>query len=272
MSKSTHLRLRDMRGVFRLIFEVQDISERHANTAIWRRHLAEGLQQLLGASQVVCHHWGQFTPAGDVQLLEVSHCGWNSAKAMRYWHEQATAHGFRAEPLTDRMSRMTARAGVWPRRSLISDREWERSDVIRGMVDICEFDDVLAALFRLRTDDQVSGLALNRRRGDGRFSVRDLRMLRLLNGELHRIYSEGKLRMMGEQASALDERARLPQRSQQVLELLLKGQSLKEVAGNLSLSRHTVNDHVKVIHRTLGVSTRAELLAHCLGVRPQKRT
>jgi DNA-binding CsgD family transcriptional regulator len=46
-----------------------------------------------------------------------------------------------------------------------------------------------------------------------------------------------------------------------VLELLLRGRSEKEVAAKLNLSPHTVHNHVKEIHRRLGVNSRGELMA-----------
>ena len=50
-------------------------------------------------------------------------------------------------------------------------------------------------------------------------------------------------------------------RYRRVLERLLTGQSEKEVASCLGLSRHTVHEYVKRIYKQLGVSSRAELMA-----------
>jgi DNA-binding NarL/FixJ family response regulator len=50
-------------------------------------------------------------------------------------------------------------------------------------------------------------------------------------------------------------------RLRQTLELLLAGDGEKQIAGKLSLSRHTVHDYVKVVYRRFGVSSRAELLS-----------
>lgn len=58
---------------------------------------------------------------------------------------------------------------------------------------------------------------------------------------------------------------RLPPRTREVLELLLKGRSEKEVARELGLSVHTVHVHVKQLYRKLEVTSRGELLARCLG-------
>jgi DNA-binding CsgD family transcriptional regulator len=46
-----------------------------------------------------------------------------------------------------------------------------------------------------------------------------------------------------------------------VLRLLLTGQSEKQIAKTLCVSRHTVHNHISAIYRLLGVHSRAELMA-----------
>jgi DNA-binding CsgD family transcriptional regulator len=53
----------------------------------------------------------------------------------------------------------------------------------------------------------------------------------------------------------------LSPRQQQTLRHLLAGDSEKQIAGKLSLSRHTVHVYVKGLYRRFGASSRAELLA-----------
>jgi pSer/pThr/pTyr-binding forkhead associated (FHA) protein len=55
--------------------------------------------------------------------------------------------------------------------------------------------------------------------------------------------------------------ARLSEAQRRVLDHLLTGLQQKEVASKLDISPNTVHSHVTVIYRTLGVSSRAELLA-----------
>jgi DNA-binding NarL/FixJ family response regulator len=50
-------------------------------------------------------------------------------------------------------------------------------------------------------------------------------------------------------------------RLRQTLELLLAGDSEKQIAGKLKLSPHTIHDYVKSVYRRFNVCTRAELLA-----------
>jgi DNA-binding CsgD family transcriptional regulator len=56
-------------------------------------------------------------------------------------------------------------------------------------------------------------------------------------------------------------RIKLSPRQQQTLELLLAGDSEKQIARKLKLSPHTVHVYVKAIYRSFGVNSRAELLA-----------
>ena len=57
--------------------------------------------------------------------------------------------------------------------------------------------------------------------------------------------------------------AALTDAQRQVLRLLVRGESVKQVAAALALSRHTVHSHAKEIYRLVGVHSRAELIARC---------
>lgn len=50
-----------------------------------------------------------------------------------------------------------------------------------------------------------------------------------------------------------------------VLDQLVLGKSVREIAEELDRSPHTVHDHVKSLHRKLGASSRGELIARALG-------
>lgn len=57
-----------------------------------------------------------------------------------------------------------------------------------------------------------------------------------------------------------DDDADLSPREYELLQLLARGQSNRQAAEALSLSPHTVGDHVKSIYRKLGVSSRGEAM------------
>ncbi len=50
-----------------------------------------------------------------------------------------------------------------------------------------------------------------------------------------------------------------------VLEQLVMGRSVKEIADELSRSPHTIHDHIKSLHRKFGASNRGQLVARALG-------
>ena len=60
---------------------------------------------------------------------------------------------------------------------------------------------------------------------------------------------------------AKDPTTDLPPRLAQTLAELAAGSSEKQVSLKLGISRHTVHNYVKALHRRLGVSSRGELLA-----------
>jgi DNA-binding CsgD family transcriptional regulator len=66
-----------------------------------------------------------------------------------------------------------------------------------------------------------------------------------------------------------DERAEetrwLTVREQIVLDHLILGKSVRQIADELERSPHTVHDHVKSLHRKLNASSRGELIARALG-------
>jgi DNA-binding NarL/FixJ family response regulator len=53
----------------------------------------------------------------------------------------------------------------------------------------------------------------------------------------------------------------LPPRVRAVLRCLLEGDSDKQIAARLRISRYTVNQYTKAVYRHFGVSSRSELLA-----------
>ena len=64
----------------------------------------------------------------------------------------------------------------------------------------------------------------------------------------------------------------LTQKEQVVLNHLLMGKSVREIAQELDRSQHTVHDHVKSLHRKLRANSRGELVARALGhLTPERR-
>ncbi|WP_051143297.1 LuxR C-terminal-related transcriptional regulator [Humibacter albus] len=71
----------------------------------------------------------------------------------------------------------------------------------------------------------------------------------------------------GEQAESIDELDRLTVREREVMRLIARGYSYKEVAGELFISVKTVETHVSAVLRKLQLSSRHELTAWALARR-----
>ena len=65
-------------------------------------------------------------------------------------------------------------------------------------------------------------------------------------------------------AGGVEDGAALPPRLQQTLVCLLQGQSEKEIAASLRLSRATVHQYITLLYRRFGVRSRAQLLGRVL--------
>lgn len=69
-------------------------------------------------------------------------------------------------------------------------------------------------------------------------------------------------------ANMLHRRQWLSPLEERVMEMLASGYDVPRIAEALSRSRHTIHDHVKSLHRKMGISSRAELVAMALGRMP----
>lgn len=106
----------------------------------------------------------------------------------------------------------------------------------------------------------VSGLGFTRISGGKPFEPAARQLLGLFHAELQRLWEMPAL--------APDPLVGLAPRLRQVLGRLYKGQAEKGIAVDLGLSRHTVHNYIKALHRQFNVASRSELLACCRPYRP----
>ena len=101
---------------------------------------------------------------------------------------------------------------------------------------------------------RVLGIGIHRLEGSPRFTTQDCELIDACNASLDWFYDE-----LG--APDAPPKSALSPRLQRVLEHLLAGQSEKQVARTIGLTRNTVHEYVKGIYRHFGVGSRAELFA-----------
>jgi DNA-binding NarL/FixJ family response regulator len=115
---------------------------------------------------------------------------------------------------------------------------------------------VLAAARRAKNLKNATGISMRARGNSGRW-------FRLHAAPL----GDHQVAVVLEPASPADlvsivlESYGLTQRESEVVPLLARGLSTKEIATEMCISRHTVNDHIKTIFSKCGVTSRGELVA-----------
>jgi DNA-binding CsgD family transcriptional regulator len=256
--KSFALRAADLRAVYRLVGECRELGDEHLR---WHRHLFAGLAGLVGGGvamggEIAGIRSGRLVPVGPVDW------GWENGFDRVGW-ERGLVEA-RGDPRLNRLgtftqycARTAASDGVClARTDLITDSVWDRAWDFRNMVEPSGADHSLYCFRSISgSSDGHAGVIIARALRQADFTARNKAVVQeavamvipLLGGPLAR-FNEPSPRDL----------ARLARR---VLKCFLEGDTDKQVAVRLRLTRHTVNGYAKVIFRHFGVNTRSELLA-----------
>ena len=258
MAKSGTLRVGDVQALLGLVGECRDLGD---DRVAWRRHLVEGLANLVDAQGGFV---GEMADCGDPSTVrDLGVVPWYRADVRKPW----TLGPVEAEIIRDpRNWRATiayhARNGdgiglCLTRTDVVDDRTW------RTLPDHVLVKEILGVDHRMWCFRQIkqggptdqAGLILARNAGRRDFSQRDRALVGFAHRELARLIGPRLARFA--EPTPLD----LTPRVRQVLDRLLEGDGDKQVAARLGMSRFTVNEYAKVIYRHFGVQSRAELLA-----------
>ena len=255
MSRSNALRAADVRDVFRLVGECRELGD---DPILWRKHMLVGLGRLTGAGFCVSAEIGDGKQPsrydqGTVDLMAEN--GFNREGWLRSLHDFQTRDAF-FNPLMNAYFDRAPMGIVLPRSDLVPDREWYSSFYFQTYRRLHRAD---ASILCLRpipgTRDDYCGLYLLRPVGERDYNGRQ----RAIAAETMAMVAPlvgGPLARLGEPAPA-----ELPPRLRQVLRCLLEGDSDKQIAARLRISRYTVNQYTKMVYRHFGVCARSELLA-----------
>lgn len=225
--------------MLRLLHEARE----QGGTTAEASHVVAGLSKILGAATVVAcdavilpdgtkNARGVASSPADAALVEqllISEIADPSAAA----HIGQVDFGATSDPSTAL------------RRQLVSDETWYRSGYVGEIRKPARLDDSICSMRLGDRPASFVGLIALRAWGDPPFEEEDRDLL-------HLFHLEWTPRFDG---------ANLAPREIEVLRLLVRGLSDKEIAARLMLSAHTVNDYCKRIYRKLGVHGRAELQA-----------
>jgi DNA-binding CsgD family transcriptional regulator len=135
----------------------------------------------------------------------------------------------------------------------IRDRDWYRHPVVATMYRPMGIDQMLGSVHGLPDGGRFSALAVQRAWGDRRpFGDRDRQSLQFVHESLAWLLDRPRPNSTT---------IRLSPRQREVLSGLLAGDSVKQVALRLGISRFTTQDHVSDLYRIYQVHSRGELLA-----------
>jgi len=254
MSQANALRAADVRAAFRLVGECR---ERGDDPVLWRRHLLAGLTRLTSGCFGVAAEIGDGTQRSRYDLGAVdlgADSGFNRTGWLRALAEFATDAFF--NPLMNAYFDRGIAGGVLPRADLVPDKEWYPSFYFQAFRRTLGADASILCLRSIPgTRDDYCGLYLLRPIGERDFTGRQ----RAIAAETMAMIAPligASLARFGEPSPS-----ELPSRPRQVLRRLLEGDTDKQVAARLDLTRHTVNQYAKLLFRHFGVRSRAELLA-----------
>jgi DNA-binding CsgD family transcriptional regulator len=256
MGCTGHLRANDLIEIYRLIGECRDLwYDSHA----WRSHLLNGLCRLVrGQVGVAGEIEWPFT--GNPKIVQMFSLGWKDGSSHEHWQDFVDSATAQEDPVSCEVLKLLTEQRkliTRPRQELLGDRVWRASIHYNEYRKVDGVDECLYSYHPLPAVelDVVQVIEIHRELGDRRFGQRDAKVVDWLHREIGP--------MVGRQLVSARETSfsNLPPRLQQVLRLLLEGDSEKQVAARLGLSRATVHEYIQSLYRRCGVNNRNELMA-----------
>jgi DNA-binding CsgD family transcriptional regulator len=243
----------DVRDIIHLLGQ---IAVQEGNLPSKRRLLVDGLGELVQADY---WFWIQFKDdlKGDKPMpFSLVDGGPASAARRTKLAEGVTTPA--AEFLNARLRQGSDRHITRRRVDVVDDKLWLSSEVQQQYFEPAGFGEFLSSIYPLG-NNYFSSLFFVRGLGQPAFTSREVCIVHLITEEIDWLHRQGIDVPAGEQIPELSPRQK------QVMFRVMAGDSEKQMAEALSLSTHTVHDHLKQIYRRFSVNSRTELLAKFFG-------
>jgi DNA-binding CsgD family transcriptional regulator len=244
-----------------LVGEVGEIAA--STSAEAHAHLTAGLAKLVGAGPV---WWavvgGACEPDNTAGTVKRSHVHGLNSEDLRRWEQSYLREcGYETHPMWPLAFAKPGQTRSFIRRDLVTDEVWyggAHADWSRSF----GADDVVAAIVPIGNGSELCISAI-RQWGDTGYGAREREIMTLLTAHTawlghHPDPLARVLRNGNGLAAAVND---LAPRHRTMLELLLTGQSEKEIAIALQVSPRTAHKYIEQIYRAFDVSSRAELMA-----------
>jgi DNA-binding NarL/FixJ family response regulator len=258
MTKSDNLRFQDVRDAYRLIGECRDLGR---DPALWQGRMLDGLRRLIGAPAAAGGEGllvGANRRVVPVSSFDSGHDARGRDVLARYMRDGAAA----ADPFVRAIGYALAAVPdglvTRTRRQAVPDAVYYRSAVVENYLRHADMGHRLMSFHQTVRGRGISAVHLHRAPGERDFSPREQRLLHFFHAELGPLVGRA-LVSAGEPSPR-----QLSPRLRQTLACLLEGDSEKQVAARLAISRDTAHQYVKALYRALGVHSRGQLAAHVL--------
>jgi DNA-binding CsgD family transcriptional regulator len=244
-----------------------EVGELPPDVHVRRSHVLDRLLALVGGIHAQCseieladsHRYGLAIPDRTTQV------GVIPGRELKMMVHYLSTNDPAPDPCVPYLRRARGKA-VTLRREDVMDRSWYRSAHYNEFRRTIHAGESLYNRFRA-PDGSVFRMGILRELDDRPFTQRDVRLLRLFHENLAGVYCAASPAARAPGAPQGAPRIEdLPPRLQPVLRLMLQGDAEKQIARKLDLSPHTIHEYAKVLYRTLGVSSRGELLARFVTV------
>jgi DNA-binding CsgD family transcriptional regulator len=264
MVKSKHLRLGDIESVFQLVGECREL---WADADAWQIHLLQGACRLTGTA---VGHYNEQRLSPDLkhtEILDESFCGgWRDAAARECMFRMYTRTTNRAA-FFPRCARLAGQALLGQeatalRPDMRPDRDWYRSAFFNEYRRPAFVDGFILSFSLNTTTGSVVMITTNQDVSDAQPTPHANATLSLLTRQIAPLVGTVLTTRRQHGLRGLSPRLR------QTLDRLLTGDSEKEIATRLALSRTTVHDYIGALYRHFHVASRGELMAYFLRRRP----
>ncbi len=251
-----------MREVIRIVGECREMG---ADASAWHAHATRRLCDLTGSRVGIAANLRDFEPGHDPRGLTLFRFGWPDAAAEEHWNEYASTVPARRTPEYARLVGFEGSLVTRTRRQLWDDVTWYRSPTFNEHHRVSGIDHYIFSIAR-GPRGLYNSIWVHRPVGEPAYTRREWWIVHTVHTEL--------ASLIGGPLSAADAPGveGLTRRQRQTLDALLDGDSEKQIAIRLGLSRATIHEYVTAIYRHFNVASRGELLARFVGVARPPRT
>lgn len=254
----------DVRECFRIIGECRDLG---ADAKAWHAHL---LARVCGAVDAQVGIGGNLIRPGFHRPgphFAPIRLGWRDARAAEAWERYATEVPVERTPEYAWVKKFDGSLMTLGRSDMWDRHMWYRSATYNERHRVSGIDDYIMSFCPLPRPGVFNSLWVHRPVGARSFTRREWGIVNLIHGEVAKLIG-GPLAAPTEPLLAA-----LSPRLRQTLDRLLQGDSEKQAAAALGVTRSTLHEYVLALHRHFGVSSRGELLARFIGrARPSVHT